>query len=107
MMFAVERLPEAVQNEFQRLFWDIEPKGLDTQLHMDFILGRVLSFGSERAVKAIVEEVSLEALREFVLRAPHRLDRRSRRFFEVVFSVQESTCTTKPSRPVISPLYWL
>jgi hypothetical protein len=102
----VKRIPEEVQSDSERLFWDIDRNTLDPQLHEDFILGRVLTLGNERAVKAIIAEVGLEALQDFVLRAPHRLDRRSRRFFEVVLSVHESSCTTKPSRPIISPLYW-
>jgi hypothetical protein len=101
----VKRFPEAVMEDSKHLFWDIDPSTLDPQLHEDFVLGRVLSLGNVRAVKSVVEEVGLDAIRNFVLRSPHRLDRQSRRFFEVIFSVQDSTCTTKPSRPVNAPLF--
>ena len=101
----VKRLPEAVMEDSKHLFWDIDPSTLDPKLHEDFVLGRVLSLGNERAVKSVIEEVGLDVIRDFVLRSPHRLDRRSRRFFEVIFSVQDSTCTTKLSRLVKRPLF--
>lgn len=101
----MKRLPEAVLDDAKHLFWDVDPGTLDPKAHEDFVLGRVLSLGNMRAVKSVVDEVGLEVIRDFVLRAPHRLDRRSRRFFEVIFSVRDSQCTTKPSRLINGPLF--
>ena len=96
---------ETLHNESQQLFWDVEWHALDLVRHRDFILGRVLSFGSETAVRAVVAELGASVVRDFLLRAPHRLDERSRRFFEVVFSIDRSSCTMKPSRPINEPLF--
>ena len=101
----MKRVPEAVLDDSKHLFWDIDASTLDPKLHEDFVLGRVLSLGNICAVKCVIEEVGLEVVRDFVLRAPHRLDRRSRRFFEVICSIQDSTCTTKPSRLVNELLF--
>jgi hypothetical protein len=65
--------------------------------HEDFIFGRVLSEGDEAMVRALRAEVGDVVLRDFVLRAPHRLDKRTRRFLEVVLGIpieSEKRCTT-------------
>ncbi len=71
---------------------------IDLNRHADFVLGRVLSLGDAEAVHCLRREFGDEALRDFVARAPHRLDERSRRFFEVVLNVGESTCSPAPFR---------
>jgi hypothetical protein len=93
----MQRIPELILNAGNRLFWDVEPASLDPVAHEDFILGRVLSEGDEAMVRALRAEVGDAGLRAFLLRAPHRLDRRTRRFLEVVLGVpaeSEKQCTT-------------
>jgi len=91
--------------EASHLFWDVDPLELDPVKHEDFILGRVLSKGSSTALRAIRREVGDPGLREFVMRAPHRLDRRSLRFFQVVLSMDPSACTKTPFRRSSERLY--
>jgi hypothetical protein len=92
----VKQLPEAVRRIERKLFWDVDPAALHPEQHEDFIVGRVLSLGDLPAVAALRAELGDAALRAFVERAPHRLDRRSLRFFEVVLSTAEGRCTTSP-----------
>jgi hypothetical protein len=83
------------------LFWDIDPATLDPKLHEDFILGRVLSEGTEEMVCALRAAVGDSGLRSFLERAPHRLDQRTRRFLEVVLeapATHQPQCTTTPFR---------
>jgi hypothetical protein len=98
----MQRIPEAILKAGTRLFWDVDVATLDPSQHEDFILGRVLSEGTTEMVRALRDEVGDSALRAFLLRAPHRLDRRTRRFLEVVLAgvdAQEPTaCTTTPFR---------
>jgi hypothetical protein len=101
----VAQLPVAIRRCQGQLFWDVDPDALSLDSHGDFIIGRVLTYGDESAVRALAELVGNDALRDFTLRAPHRLDRRSRRFFEVLFTQGESACTTMPSRPCNDPLF--
>ena len=91
-------LPEALARNAQRLFWDVDVASIDLDQHADFVMGRVLSHGDQDAVVCLQRELGDDALRAFVARAPHRLDARSRRFFEVVLNVSESTCTPRPFR---------
>jgi hypothetical protein len=76
----------------------VDVKSIDLNRHADFVLGRVLSLGDAEAVHCLRREFGDDALRDFVARAPHRLDARSRRFFEVVLNVSESTCKQAPFR---------
>jgi hypothetical protein len=101
----VERIPPEVLAEDRRLFWDVDAEKLDPRKHEDFILGRVLSMGSWAALSAVRRELGDAGLRAFVQRAPHRLDRRSRRFFQVVLSIPETSCTTTPFRKSNDPLF--
>lgn len=98
----MQRIPEAILNAGTRLFWDVDVATLDPIKHEDFILGRVLSEGTTDMVRALRREVSDAELRAFLCRAPHRLDRRTRRFLEVVLAdnhaQEQPTCTTTPFR---------
>jgi hypothetical protein len=87
-------IPSAVLQAARRLFWDVDVAALDPELHEDFILGRVLSEGDWTIVHALREEVGDQALRAFVDRAPHRLDKRTRRFLDVVLPANSDPCTT-------------
>ena len=94
----MRRIPKAILKAGTRLFWDVDVATLDPRQHEDFIFGRVLSEGRLEQVQALRDEVGDSALQAFLLRAPHRLDRRTRRFLEVVLAgadAQEpTTCTT-------------
>ena len=91
------RVPTLILEAGNRLFWDVDAASLDPGRHEDFIVGRVLSDGDEAMVRALRAEIGDEGLRDFLLRAPHRLDERTRRFLEVVLDVDardEERCTT-------------
>jgi hypothetical protein len=93
----MDRIPECIAQAGAKLFWDVDPATLDPQKHEDFILGRVLSDGTLDMVQAVRAVVGDDGLRAFVKRAPHRLDRRSLRFFQVVLGLpraeQGAECT--------------
>jgi hypothetical protein len=94
----LKTLPKAIQDRAQQLFWDVDPRTIDLSLHRDFVLGRVLSEGDWDAVRSLRDALGDEVLADFVARAPHRLDARSRRFFEVVLPPPSTPCTTPPFR---------
>lgn len=94
----MRRIPEAILNAAPRLFWDVEVGALDPERHEHFILGRVLSEGDWAAVRALRAEVGDDALRTFLDNAPHRLDRRTRCFLEVVLPASKEPCTKAPFR---------
>lgn len=107
----MDRIPTCVANAGNRLFWDVDPTKLDPHAHEDFILGRVLSEGTLEMIQAVRALIGDDGLRAFVKRAPHRLDRRSLRFFQVVLGLssipEASPCTKtlfrRPSDALFSP----
>lgn len=95
----MERIPDVIRLAGNRLFWDVDAAELDAHVHGDFICGRVLSDGNIELVRALRAAVGDDGLREFLARAPHRLDTRTRRFLEVVLNAESTTetrCTTTP-----------
>lgn len=106
----MQRIPEAILQAGNRLFWDVDVSRLDPEQHEDFIFGRVLSDGTTEMVRALRGEVGDGALRAFLRRAPHRLDRRTRRFLEVVLAgagiEEDAQCTKTPFRRNSDALFW-
>lgn len=101
----VRSLPDVVRAQLSRLFWDVGSGRLDPERHEDFILGRLLNEGDWEVVSALRTDIGDEALKAFVLRSGRRLDRRTRRFFEVVFDLPRDPCTTTPSTSPSAPLF--
>lgn len=106
----MRRIPDLILQSATQLFWDVDVSALDPERHEDFILGRVLSEGTLDVVRALRDEVGDAALLAFLRRAPHRLDRRTRSFLEVVLSAalteEQAPCTTTPFRRNSDALFW-
>jgi hypothetical protein len=101
----VRELPQVIQRQLPRLFWDVDLARLDPELHEDFVFGRVLNEGDWAAVTALRQAVGDDALAAFVRRAGRRLDRRTRRFLEVVLDIPPEPCTTTSSTQPSAPLF--
>lgn len=106
----MRRIPHVILQAGSRLFWDVDVSALDPERHEDFIFGRVLSDGTLETVRALRDEAGDAALGAFLRRAPHRLDRRTRRFLEVVLAdvltEEPAACTKTPFRRNSDALFW-
>lgn len=59
--------------EFRKtLFWDVDPKTIDTEVHACYIIERILDFGNDKEVKWVYETYSHSRIRE-VVDNPRRL----------------------------------
>jgi hypothetical protein len=96
-MPSVQSLLDLPATELARLFWDVDPTAIDPGCHEDFVLARLLCEGDWGVVRRIRELLGDAALGAFVRRAGHRLDRRTRRFFEVVLALEPSPCASMSS----------
>ena len=93
-------LPAAILDDRASCFWDVDTSTLDPHLHRDFIIGRVLTRGGLRSVRALVDWVGEDDLREFVRSGSvHRLDARTLRFWRLILGVETAPCTKKSSLP--------
>lgn len=101
----MREFPTAIRSKLPKLFWDVDLARLDPELHEDFVFGRLLNEGDWDVVTALRRAVGDDALAAFVRRAGRRLDRRTRRFLEVVLSIPAEPCTTTSSTHPSAPLF--
>jgi hypothetical protein len=101
----MREFPPAILEKLPKLFWDVDLARLDPEVHEDFVFARLLNEGDWNVVRALRQAVGDDALAAFVRRARHRLDRRTRRFFEVVLSIPAEPCTTTSSTHPSAPLF--
>ncbi|MFM8953333.1 MAG: DUF6922 domain-containing protein [Planctomycetaceae bacterium] len=50
------------------LFWDVDPSGLDAEMHRDFVIGRILSAGTLESIRWARKHYGDDALREWIMR---------------------------------------
>jgi hypothetical protein len=50
----------------QALFWDVDPKTIDPELHARYIIERVLDFGNDTEVKWVYEKYPQSLIAEVV-----------------------------------------
>jgi len=85
----------------QTLFWDVNPENLDFEKNAQFIIGRVLDFGTLDEWKKIRGIYGLEKIREAARRHIFS-DFRSIAFWAIILHlpVQKLKCTRNPSLKV-------
>lgn len=93
----VNALAAVAGHRLDKLFWDVDVQTLRDGQHDDFVLGRLLTQGDWSTVRNLRREVGDARLRAFVRRAGRRLDRRTRRFLEVVLDLEPSACASSCS----------
>jgi hypothetical protein len=101
----MRNVPPELIGRASRLFWDVDVARIDPENHEDFILGRVLTEGRWEDVQALRRAIGDEGLAAFCRRAGHRLDRRTRCFFEVVLGLEPGTCAKTSWRSASEPLF--
>lgn len=83
------------------LFWDVDLKNVDVELHKQFIIGRVVSYGTIDDWKIIKEKIGLEEIGNLAKNI-RDLDDKSCSFLSLVTNIpmEEFRCyTTKQSNP--------
>jgi hypothetical protein len=72
------------------LFWDTDPSGVDTDLHRDFVIGRILSAGTLESIRWVRSQYGDDVIREWILRHEGRhLSGPQLRFWETVIGLPE------------------
>lgn len=86
----------------KHLFWDVDVAQLDVDLHVKYIVTRVLLYGNYTDWKLLLRQYGLDTIIKKAQRIKE-LDFRTATFLSVMGNVPKSTflCyTTKPSLPV-------
>ena len=58
----------AVPDEIASLFWEVDPRTIDVRLHADYVMERVMSRGTWRAMKWLRRTYPEPTLADFVRR---------------------------------------
>ena len=70
------------------LFWDIDPTGIDAEMHRDFVIGRILSAGTLESIRWARSAYGDDVLREWIVRHEGRqLSGPQLRFWETVIGL--------------------
>ena len=90
-------LPEEIRRD-AGLFWDAKLDEIDPEAHASYVIGRVLSLGGLRQVRALVAFYGLERLRSFFLHGGLRhVDRRTASFWLLVLGLSREQCERRSS----------
>jgi hypothetical protein len=83
--------------EAKHLFWDVDPMGLDPDLHSKFIIERILRFGLPEDVMAMQEQYSDDSIRDVVTHSRH-IDRKTASFWALHLDIprEEIACFSTP-----------
>lgn len=74
------------------LFWDVDPKGPDAEMHRDFVIGRILSAGTLESIRWARSHYGDDALREWIVRHEGRqLSGPQLRFWETVIGLPDES----------------
>ncbi|MCE9629960.1 MAG: hypothetical protein K8S94_04465 [Planctomycetia bacterium] len=74
------------------LFWDVDPRELDAEMHRDFVIGRILSAGTLESIRWARSRYGDDALREWIVRHEGRqLSGPQLRFWETVIGLPDES----------------
>jgi hypothetical protein len=91
--------------QFKNLFWDVDLQGLDSELHAQFIIERVLEKGTTLAVKALLHHYSKKTIIR-VIKQSRRISRRTARFWQAYFNIKGPIrCLQEQSTRPLSKLW--
>jgi len=72
------------------LFWDTDPTGVDTEMHRDFVIGRILSAGTLESIRWARLRYGDDVIRHWIMRHEGRqLSGPQLRFWETVIGLPE------------------
>lgn len=92
-------LPKEIRGD-AGLFWDAKPGEIDPEAHARYVIGRVLSLGTLRQVRALVRFYGRGRLRSFFREGGLRhVDRRATSFWLLVLDLAREECERRSSLP--------
>jgi len=74
------------------LFWDVDPRELDAEMHRDFVIARILSAGTLESIRWARSRYGDDALREWIVQHEGRqLSGPQLRFWETVIGLPDQS----------------
>ncbi len=76
-----------------RLFWDVDPTTLDRERHADFIMERMLEYGTWEGIQWLRITYGDERIRDYLLRRGHRvLSNKTLNFWKIMLDLGGEEC---------------
>jgi hypothetical protein len=99
-------LPPEIIGERATLFHDVRPDAIDPEQHAEFVIGRVLDYGTARSVGALVRYYGRDRIRTFFREGgAGRVSPRTAPLWLAFLELTPDECTPKSSRPR-SSAFW-
>lgn len=78
----------------QSLFWDIDPKSIDLKKHRQYIIERILDFGTDREVQWVRKKYSPQVLKKIVI-SSRSLSPKSKNFWAILLNLNRNKWSRK------------
>lgn len=90
------------------LFWETSPNRIDLDRDSDYVLARVLEFGTMRDVRWAIRHYGREGLVQFFRHTRHpEISERTRAFWRVALNAEDETWATPSAFRQNSSAYWV
>jgi len=86
--------------ELKGVFWDVRFEELDVSTHRDLIVGRVVEYGTDAAVRWLRATYKDPEIAEAIENERPRLSERSLGLWRLWLHKPEDWCKSTPSRPL-------
>lgn len=96
-----------VPRQFHNVFWEINPENLDTEEYPEYIMERILEYGTLEGVKWLRKTFGDEKIKQYITSrtARRRLSTRTLNFWQIILKLRPEECMSISSMKNRSP-YW-
>lgn len=85
-----------VPREFHNFFWEVDAEKLDSDEYPEFIMERILDYGTLEGVSWVRKTFGDERIREFIKgRAQRSLSSKALNFWQKILNLNPEECTSK------------
>ncbi len=96
-----------VPKQFREVFWEVDAEKLDTEAYPEYIMERILEYGTLEGVKWLRKTFGDEKIKQYVTsrRARRRLSTRTINFWQIILNLSAEECMSVSLLKNRSP-YW-
>lgn len=97
-----------VPKRFHWVFWDVDPRALDTSKSADYIIPRILEFGRLVEVRWLIGTYGMDGIHRFLRDVGHtELSERTLRFWRAALHAKDEAWASPPAWRKSSAAPWI
>lgn len=82
-----------VPKQFHEVFWEVDPEQLDTEKNPEYIMERILEYGTLEGVRWVRKTIGDEKIKEFITgRARRSLSSKTLNFWQKILKLRPEEC---------------